>query len=86
MIILARMEETGSRDTGRTISRDRNLFPVHETYSEPHAILYCRKERKDDLRKAQSFANTEGYTVYADFPKGTRVENAINLAKAMVSQ
>lgn len=85
MIILGRMENTGLRETGKTIERDRNFFPEMESFSEPHAILYCRKELKGDLEKAKAFAKAEGYKVYTDFPKGTRVDNAIEIVKSKVT-
>lgn len=85
MIILGRMEETGSKETGKIIQRDRNLFPERESFSEPHAILYCRKELKGDLEKAKAFAKAEGYEIYTDFPKGTRVDEAIEIVKSKVA-
>ena len=80
MIILARMENTGLRKTGGVVERDRNLFEEYEEISEPHALLWCKKELEHDREKALKFAALEGYEVY-DFPKGTRVNAAIEQAK-----
>ena len=71
MIVLARMEETGSRETGKYIKRDRNYFPERESFSEPHALMYINKERKGDLAKAEAFAAKEGYHVVV-YPPGTK--------------
>lgn len=84
MIILGRMEYTGSRETGKVVQRDRNLFPETESFLEPHAILYCRRELKGDLERAKVFAKREGYKVYIDFPKGTRVYKAFEIVKSKV--
>lgn len=84
MIILARMEETGLRKTGKFITRDRNQFPETESFREPHAILFCRKELKGDLERAIKFAEDNGYIVFKNFPKGTRVDKAIQMAKDKV--
>lgn len=84
MIILARMENSGLRQTDRIVERDRNLFHATEEFSEPHAILFCNREHKGDLERANKMATEEGYTVYTNFPKGTRVEAAIKLAKKWI--
>lgn len=85
MIILGRMENTGSRETGKTVQRDGNFFPERESFPQPHAILYCRKELKGDLEKAKAFAKAEGYKVYMDFPKGTGVNKALKIVKTKVA-
>lgn len=71
MIVLARMEETGVRETGKYFKHDRNYFPETKTFREPHALMYINKERKGDLRKAENFAAREGYQVIV-YPAGTR--------------
>ena len=81
MIILARMENSGLRQTDRIIRKDCNLIYEREVFSEPHAVLFCNREYKGDLERANNMAEEEGYTVYTNFPKGTRVEAAIKLAK-----
>ena len=84
MIILGRMEYTGFRETGKIVQRDRNFFPDTESFLEPHAILYRKKELRGDLERAKIFAKREGYKVYTDFPKGTRVDKAFEIVKAKV--
>ncbi len=76
MIILGKMQETGTRKTGKTIRRGANYFPETESFAEPHAVLYAVKELKNDLENAHKFAEAEGFTVHK-FPKGTRVKSAL---------
>jgi len=71
IIVLARMEMTGSRPTGKVIQRDRNFYPEMEEFAEPHALMYIKRERKGDFEKAQIFAAEEGYQVIV-YPAGTK--------------
>lgn len=86
MIILAKMEETGLVPTGKYVQRGRNLFPEMQSVEEPHALLFCQKELKGDRERAKAFAEAEGYQVYTNFPKGTRVDKAIKLAKQRIAR
>ncbi len=81
IIVLARMEMTGTRPTGKVYQRDRNLFPEMESVQEPHALMYTNRERQGDLRKAQNFAATEGYQVIV-YPAGTK--KPLDKAKAYI--
>ncbi len=86
MIILARMENSGLKQTGRIVERDRNLFNEVEEVPEAHALLFCRKELKGDLERAAKLAAEEGYKIYTNFPKGTRVKAAFEIAKKRVEK
>jgi len=81
IIVLARMEESGSRETGKFIQRDRNYFPERESFSEPHSLMYINRERKGDLAKAERLAAEEGYDVVV-YPAGTK--KPLEKAKALM--
>ena len=71
IIVLARMEESELRKTGKYIQRDRNYFPEMESVAEPHSLMYINRERKGDLAKAERVAAAEGYDVLV-YPAGTK--------------
>ncbi len=85
MIILARMENTGLRETGRVVERDRNMYPEFEECPEAHVVPWCIKEQKSDMGKACRFAAVEGYEVFL-FPKGTWYEAGLEQAKKLIEK
>ena len=63
-IVLAKVENTGLRDTGEFLMRDRNWFPKFEACPEPKACMWLANGKQSDVEKAMWFAAQEGWTVF----------------------
>jgi hypothetical protein len=63
-IVLAKVEMTAIRATGRTRFDGANYFPVFEPAPEAKACVWLNKAKQSDIAKAETFAKTEGYTVF----------------------
>lgn len=61
VIVLARMENTGVRETGRLIRRDCNYFPETEACMRPVSLVWSRDMSR--LADAKVFARAEGFRV-----------------------
>mgnify|MGYP001590980931 CR=1 FL=1 len=82
-IVLAKVEMTGLRATGRNIMKDRNWFPEFEAAPEAKAMVWLNRGTAADIEKAQCFAEANGYTVLT-FPTSGRDQLA--KAKAIVME
>lgn len=63
-IVLAKVEMTGLKATGRNIMRDRNYFPEYVPAPETKACMWLNNGTAEDVKKAKAFAKTEGYMVF----------------------
>ena len=64
-IVLARIEMTGVRETGRLVRFDGyNYRPETESTPEPNAMIWLNEGTESDEAKASAFAQREGYTVF----------------------
>lgn len=63
-IVVARVEMTGIRKTGRQVMRDRNWFPEIEAAPEAKTCIWLNAGTPDDVESARTFAAKEGYTVF----------------------
>lgn len=77
-IVLARIENTGLRDTGRVEMKNANWFPVFETVPEAKALVYSSNVK--ELARAKEFAATEGYQVFVLPDTG----DVLSVAKAKI--
>ena len=59
LIILAKVETTGTRATGKIVERDMNLFPEIETVPQAKALVYS--SHINDIEKAKAFAVSGGW-------------------------
>jgi len=67
-IVLARLENTGTRKTGKLIRPDGvNWREELEVIPEPKALVWLNQGNEMDLNRARDHANHEGYSVFT-FP------------------
>lgn len=59
IIVLARVEMTGTRPTGNMVKRDLNWYPEVKPAPEAKALVYSSDIT--ELDKAQAFAKQEGW-------------------------
>jgi hypothetical protein len=62
-IVLAKVEMTGLRETGKFVRRDMNWFKEFEAAPEAKALVWLLKGNESDEIKANTYAATEGYSV-----------------------
>lgn len=62
-IVLAKVEMSGLRETGKFVQRDVNWHPEFEAAPEAKAMVWLLKGNASDEVKANSFAETEGYSI-----------------------
>jgi hypothetical protein len=62
LIILAKVEMTGARQTGKMVKRDMNWFPEVEAAPEARALIYSSDV--GDLEKAKAYAAQEGWNCW----------------------
>lgn len=77
-IVIAKVEMTALRATGRTITRDRNYFPEFESAPEAKGCMWLGEGTDADVAKAR--AEMTEYKVYT-FPASEK--DPIGKAKAM---
>ena len=78
IIVLARVENTGIKKTGRWIKEGVNYYEETESAPEAKAMVYSRDLA--DLDRAEEFAADEGYEVFL-LPD---VEDVLDHAREMV--
>lgn len=62
LIVLARVEMSGVRTTGRMVKRDLNWFQEAVAAPEAKALVYSSDMA--DLEKARAYAATEGWSCW----------------------
>jgi hypothetical protein len=63
LIVLTWQENDGMELTGRTVMRDGYSRPEFRIVPKARAVVWSRTVNDDELRKAQSYAIANGYTV-----------------------
>ncbi len=70
-IMLAWVEQTGLRATGRLVARDANWFPEYESCPEAKACAWMHSGTEADVVKARAYAGSQGYKVFV-YPTNDR--------------
>jgi hypothetical protein len=70
-IVIARAQQTALVPTGQVTRRDGNWFSEFRLGWEAKAALWLKRGTASDLKKAETFANQEGYKVFV-FPTSER--------------
>ncbi len=63
-IVLAKVEMTGLKATGKFRFDGGNYFPTYEPAPEAKSLVWLNNGKNSDVAKAEAFAKTEGYTVF----------------------
>jgi hypothetical protein len=63
-IVIAWVDMTGLRKTGRNVWRDANWFPEVVAAPEAKSVIWLNRGRVDDIAKAEAYANVNGYAVH----------------------
>lgn len=83
-IVLARIENTGLKFTGKFIRPDGvNWREDYKLTPEPKALIWLNEGNESDLEKAKKFAKEENYSVFT-FP--TTEKDPLGLAKKQIMQ